>query len=279
MILFPNAKLNLGLRILGKRPDGFHDILSVFIPTEWCDILELVPANGKESSLTLSGNDLSDCPPEKNLVFKALRAIEGYMGMNLPTDIFLRKVIPDGAGLGGGSSDAAFTIKGLNELYHLDLTDEKMAEIASEIGSDCPFFIYNRPMIAAGRGTELSPISINFQGCHAILIAKPEGVSVSTRDAYSGVHPYALSPEENMREILSLPPSMWESRGLRNDFEKSVFPLHPEISHLKSILQSFSPLYCSMSGSGASVFAIFESMSQAEVAQRNISGRSFLYAI
>ena len=139
MILFPNAKINLGLDILRRRPDGYHDIETVMIPVPWCDVLEIVPAKGSETTLTVSGRRV-DCPPEKNLVMKAYRALAETVELP-PVDIFLRKIIPDGAGLGGGSADAAFTLRGLNELFALGLSDSRLAEIAAGLGADCPFFI------------------------------------------------------------------------------------------------------------------------------------------
>ena len=151
MIAFPNAKINIGLFITARRPDGYHDIATVMMPADWCDILEIVPAKDDVTTLTVTGRSV-DCPPEKNLVMRAYRAMEERYNLP-PVDIFLRKIIPDGAGLGGGSADAAFTITTLDRLFGLGLSADVMAGIAATIGSDCPFFIYNRPMLATGTGT------------------------------------------------------------------------------------------------------------------------------
>lgn len=270
MILFPNCKINLGLRILGKRPDGFHDIATAMFPVSgWSDVLELIPARGADSTLTVTGHALTDCPPEKNLVMKALRAVEAHIGRSLPTDIYLRKIVPDGAGLGGGSSDAAFTILGLNELYALGLSRETMASIASGIGSDCPFFIYNRPMLATGRGTELSPIEINLQGAGALLIAKPLTDAVSTREAYAGVRPEPLAEDEDLSEILLRRPSEW-APDLRNDFETSIFPLRPAIAAMKDAMAASGAIYTAMSGSGAAVFGLYPDLPTARHAQSTL---------
>lgn len=264
MIVFPNAKINIGLRILGKRADGFHELATAMMPVGWCDVLELVPAASGHSSLTLSGNVLGDCPVEKNLVMKALRAVEAEVGRELPTDIYLRKIIPDGAGLGGGSADAAFTVRALDELYGLSLGQERMAAIAASIGSDCPFFIYNRPMLALGRGTDLSPIDICFDGIEAVVIAKPRTDAVSTREAYAGTKPAPLAPGEDLCRSLSRAPECWTQEGVRNDFEDSIFPLRPAIAALKDKIQASGAVYTAMSGSGASVFGLFADKKRAE---------------
>lgn len=250
MILFPNAKINLGLDIVSKRPDGYHNIETVMYPVPWCDVLEIVPAKGEETTLTTSGRPV-DCPPEKNLVMKAYRALEARMPIP-PVDIYLRKIIPDGAGLGGGSADAAFTLKGLNSLLALDLTDDELADIAAGLGADCPFFIYNRPMLCTGIGTEFSPVNVDLSG-YNIVIVKP-AVSVPTAQAYSRVSP-AL-PDRSVADITALPTDEW--RGLlKNDFEPSVFPLYPAVADIKEKLTELGAIYTSMSGSGSSVFGLF----------------------
>ena len=185
MITFPNAKINLGLDILRRREDGYHDIETVMVPVPWHDVLEIVPAKGEETTLTVTGRHV-DCPPEKNLVMKAYRALEREVSLP-PVDIYLRKIIPDGAGLGGGSADASFTLRALNELFALGYNDEQLARVASTLGADCPFFIYNRPMLCTGTGTDMEPIDVDLQGLD-ILIAKPD-VSVPTAAAYSHTTP------------------------------------------------------------------------------------------
>lgn len=250
MILFPNAKINLGLDILRRRPDGYHDIETVMVPVPWRDVLEIVPAKGNETTLTVSGRRV-DCPTEKNLVMKAYRALAETVELP-PVDIFLRKIIPDGAGLGGGSADAAFTLKGLNELFALGLSDEKLAEIASRLGADCPFFIYNRPMLCSGIGTDFSPVSVDLSGL-CLVIVKPQA-SVPTAEAYR--HTTPAIPKTPIAEIIARPIEEWTGR-LKNDFEPSVFPAYPSISEIKTRLNDMGALYTAMSGSGSSVYGLF----------------------
>ena len=171
MVTFPNAKINIGLNITSRRDDGYHNIETIMVPIPWCDILEIVPAKGPESTLTIHGRPVN-CPTEKNLVMKAYRAMEKRY--NLPAvDIFLHKIIPDGAGLGGGSADAAFTLSALNQLFEIGASDAELADIASTIGADCPFFIYNKPMLATGIGTDFTPISLDLSG-YKILVINPK---------------------------------------------------------------------------------------------------------
>lgn len=250
MILFPNAKINIGLYITSKRPDGYHNLETLFYPVGWSDVLEIVPAKGTETTLTVTGNPV-ECPPEKNLVIKAYRALNEAFPLP-PVDIYLHKIIPDGAGLGGGSADAAFTLKGLNELFGLELTDERLAEIAAGIGADCPFFIYNRPMLARGIGNEFSPCEVDLSD-KTIAIVKPRE-SVSTREAYSGVVPAA--PEYDLHSALLENITVWKEK-ISNDFERSIFSAHPSIEAVKEKLYELGAEYASMSGSGAAVYGIF----------------------
>lgn len=252
MITFPNAKINLGLDILRRREDGYHDIETVMVPVPWRDVLEVVPAKGETTTLTVTGRHV-DCPTEKNLVMKAYRALEREKNLP-PVDIYLRKIIPDGAGLGGGSADAAFTLRALNELFALGYSDSELARVASTLGADCPFFIYNRPMLCTGTGTDMEPVEVNLHEMD-ILIAKPD-VSVPTAAAYSHTSP--AIPDVPVRKIVSDAPSTWTGR-LKNDFESSVFPAYPAIGTLKERIMSLGPVYAAMSGSGASVFGLFRS--------------------
>lgn len=254
MILFPNAKINLGLNVVRRRPDGYHDLETLFYPVPWRDILEIVPAAGETTTLTVTGRNV-DCPPEKNLVMKAYMALDAMSPLP-PVDIYLQKIIPDGAGLGGGSADAAFTLKGLNELFSLGYSDEELADVATKIGADCPFFIYNTPMLATGIGNIFSPVNIDLSAM-SIAIVKPQ-VHVSTKEAYSGVTP-AL-PDTDIRSILLDPVECWRG-SLKNDFEDSIFPLHPQIADVKEKLYNMGASYASMSGSGAAVFALFNESS------------------
>ncbi len=254
MILFPNAKINIGLSVTQRRPDGYHDLETLFYPVPWYDILEIVPASGSDTTLTVSGRDV-DCPVEKNLIMKAYHALSKRM-LIPPVDIFLRKVIPDGAGLGGGSSDAAFTLTGLNELFKLGLSKEELADTAAGIGADCPFFIYNTPMFATGIGNIFTPAAIDLSGM-AIAIVKPP-VSVLTKEAYSGVIP--AMPVCGLPSLIAEPVNCWRDIVV-NDFEKSIFAAHPEIAIAKEKLYSLGASYASMSGSGAAVYGLFGKMS------------------
>lgn len=250
MLLFPNAKINLGLDILRRRPDGYHDISTVMVPVPWQDILEIVPSRSGATSLNVTGRRV-DCPPEKNLVMKAYRLLEETYGLP-PVEIYLRKIIPDGAGLGGGSADAAFTIRGLNELFTLGMTDAEMASAASRLGADCPFFIYDRPMLCTGTGTTLTPVDLDLSGL-TVLIAKPP-VGVPTAQAYSRVTP--AEPAESVDAIVSDHLEAWAGR-LKNDFEPSIFPLHPLIASVKQRISALGAIYASLSGSGSAVYGLF----------------------
>lgn len=259
MILFPNAKINLGLNVVARRPDGYHDIESVLYPTAWTDILEIVPAKGSVASLHLSGNAIA-CSPEKNLVMKALQAFESYTGLTAAVDIFLHKIIPDGAGLGGGSADAAFAILGLNAVLNAGLTPGQMAEIAADVGSDSPFFIYNRPMLATGTGTCLTPVDIDLSGMVMAIVKPPQ--SVSTAQAYARVTPGAAAVR--VADAISRHPSQWR-HVLHNDFEESVFAQCPEVERTARLMASLNPVYSAMSGSGSAVFGLFADTTATDV--------------
>lgn len=251
MIVFPNCKINLGLDILSRRPDGYHNISTVMVPVPWCDVLEIVPASGKESTLTLSGNPVN-CPTEKNLVMRALRLIQAECGIP-EADIFLRKIVPDGAGLGGGSADAAFCLTALNSLFSAGLDENKLCSLAARLGADCPMFVANRPVLATGIGTDLTPIDIDLKGL-TVAIVKPQ-VSVPTAEAYSKVTP--AYPSLPVSEILSLPVAEWQGL-LKNDFEPSVFARHPELALIKERLIGRGAVYSAMSGSGSAIFGLFK---------------------
>lgn len=251
MILFPNAKINLGLDILRRRPDGYHDIETLMVPVAWKDVLEIVPSGTGETSLTVTGRPVC-CPPEKNLVMKAYRALSAKVGGLPPVELYLRKIIPDGAGLGGGSADASFALCGLNELFSLGLADDELAGIAASLGADCPLFVYNRPMLATGTGTDLEPFDIVLSG-YTLLIVKPQ-VSVPTAAAYASVTPRV--PVVPLADRLRLPVEEWQGVVV-NDFETSVFPAYPEVARVKERLLGLGAVYASMSGSGSSVYGIF----------------------
>jgi len=255
MIAFPNPKINLGLEITRRRPDGYHDLKTVMFPVTggWRDVLEAVPSLGDADSLTVTGR-ACNCPPQKNLVIKAVNCLR-RSGVDVPPlDIYLRKIIPDGAGLGGGSADAAFMLKIASAIAGATVTDDFLATVAAEIGADCPFFIYNRPMLATGTGTILTPTDTSALLNKWIAIVKPTE-SVSTAEAYSRVTPRD-SVNDITAIIANLPPSQWGSR-IENAFEKSVFPDHPAIAGIKARLLNLGAEYAAMSGSGSAVFGIF----------------------
>ena len=248
MLLYPNAKLNLGLDIVEKRPDGFHNIETLFIPCDLRDILEIVPSD----TLDMYQYGISyDGDPMDNLCVRAWKVLNERYGIP-PVSIYLYKKIPVGAGLGGGSSDASHTLLALNEMFSLDLNLEELAELAALLGSDCPFFIYNTPMLASGRGEILTPFDIDLSKWR-IEIITPD-IFVSTREAYAGVRP--KKPEIPLEKILRSPVQEWRSH-LKNDFEESVFAAHPQLAAEKQALYERGAVYASMSGSGSSLFGLF----------------------
>ncbi len=256
MIVYPNAKINLGLNVVERRPDGYHNLETVFYPVNLQDALELktietdIPECGYK--LKVSGSIL-DGSPEDNLVVKAYKLIR--KDYDFPAQkIHLYKHIPVGAGLGGGSSDAANMIKMLNEKFALGLTNEAMENYAVQIGADCPFFINNKPVFATGIGDKFTPLELDLKGKTLILV-KPD-IFVSTKDAYALVEP--KHPEKSLIESLSQPISTWRDNVI-NDFEKSVFVKYPEIAAIKDRLYDLGAVYASMSGSGSAVYGIFDS--------------------
>ena len=257
MITFPNAKINLGLNIVERRPDGYHNIETVFYPIPLTDVLEIVPAS--ETSLTCYGNAV-DCPPEKNLVMRAYRMLQERYGLS-PVAIHLYKHIPDGAGLGGGSSDAAHTLVMLNRMFDLNLSDDVLASMAITLGADCAFFIYNRPMLATGIGDVMSPIEVPLHG-KTLLLVKPS-IGVDTRTAYSRVVP--ARPTVDLAHTITQPVEAWDGL-LVNDFEPSVFAVLPQLWLIKARLLDAGAQYAAMSGSGSTIFGIFDSDKLAEEA-------------
>ncbi len=250
MITFPNAKINLGLNVLSKREDGYHNIESLFYPIPLEDALEILPTGG-DFEFSSTGIAL-DCVLEDNIVVKAYRLLkEDFLLPNVK--IHLHKNIPFGAGLGGGSADAAFTLKMLNAMFELQLSNETLIKYAAKIGADCAFFIENKPVIAEGIGDVLSPFELDMKG-HYLLLIKPD-VAVPTPKAYKYVIPEI--PEISLRDSLRKPLRDWNFE-VKNDFEKSVFQQYPSLSNLKRELYNMGALYASMSGSGSSIFGIFE---------------------
>lgn len=252
MIVFPNIKINLGLSITEKRPDGYHNLETVFYPVALEDALEIraLPEADKKITLHQYGMEITG-NPEDNLVAKAYSLLDKEFHLP-PVEIHLYKHIPSGAGLGGGSSDAAFMLKLLNGHFHLNLSEEQLEIYAATLGADCAFFIKNKPVYAEGIGNIFSPIELSLKG-YQIMIVKPD-VFVSTREAFANIHPH--HPEYPVKEVIRRPVAEWKDI-LINDFEASVFPQHPVIGEIKQELYNQGALYASMSGSGSSVFGLF----------------------
>jgi 4-diphosphocytidyl-2-C-methyl-D-erythritol kinase len=248
MITFPNAKINIGLNVVEKRPDGYHNLETIFYPVKLSDALEVVEAG--ETAFSSSGIEI-DATAENNLVYKAYSLLAGDFDLS-PVKMHLHKVIPFGAGLGGGSADAAFALKMLNDYFVLGLTTTQLEDYAARIGADCPFFIENKPTFAHGIGDQFKPVKLDLSAFE-IVIVKPS-FSVSTPQAYRNIVP--TKPDFNLLEIDQLPIEDWKT-VVKNDFEKSVFPQFPKIEKLKNQLYEAGAVYASMSGSGSAVFGIF----------------------
>ncbi|MEH0156635.1 4-(cytidine 5'-diphospho)-2-C-methyl-D-erythritol kinase [Limibacter armeniacum] len=250
MIVFPNAKINLGLNIIEKRSDGFHNIESCFYPVGWADALEIIPAEA--FSFTSSGIDIPG-DPASNLCVRAYELLKADFDLP-PVKIHLHKVVPIGAGMGGGSSDCAFTFKLLNELFELGLTSVQMQEYAAKLGSDCPFFIDNKPVWVTGRGEVFEAINLDLSGKY-IVLAYPN-LHVSTGEAYAGITPQI--PQLNAKQVLENEPyDLWKDK-LKNDFEDSILVKYKQVADLKEYFYLKGAFYASMTGSGSAVFGIFE---------------------
>ena len=254
MLVFPNAKINLGLTIVEKRSDGFHNIETVFYPIALCDVLEIVEntTNTKHPIIfTSSGIDIPG-KADENLCVKAYHLIAKDYPLRA-IKIHLHKIIPIGAGLGGGSSDAAFFLKAINKLFDLSLSFGELHHYARQLGSDCSFFINNRATFAEGKGDEMESCSVNLAG-YFIVLVKPE-IHISTQQAYALVKP--SKPKKTLEELILQPIEDWKTT-IQNQFEDSVFPQHPTIKTIKEQLYSSGAVYAAMSGSGSSVFGIFK---------------------
>jgi 4-diphosphocytidyl-2-C-methyl-D-erythritol kinase len=252
MILFPKAKINLGLSITGKRPDGFHNIETIFYPVNICDALEFVESDNTEKTdiLTVTGIETGSSTDD-NLVMKSVKLLrEKHLFPSLK--IHLHKVIPAGAGLGGGSSDASFMLKSLNRHYGLDISSEELRSMALGLGSDCPFFLDCEPSFASGRGEILKPLALDLSKYYLVLLNP--GIGVNTREAYQNCSP--ATPLFDLYNIEKVSINEWKN-VVFNDFEGYVFRKHPVIGQLKEGLYQAGALFSSMSGSGSSVFGIF----------------------
>ena len=256
MITFPIAKINLGLNVVERRPDGYHNLETVFFPVPIQDALEVQPMDEcfpsavdcdlKVTNLTIEGDE------QRNLVVRAYQLLKSDFPHMPRVHAHLFKRIPTQAGMGGGSSDCAAMIRLLNELFALGLSTQQMIDYAARLGADCPFFILNRPVYAEGIGERMTPVSLDLSGWH-LWVVRPD-IPVPTKEAFSMITPQY--PSLNCRDIVSQPVETWAGR-LENDFEKSVFALHPEIAQVKTELYRMGAVYAAMSGSGSALFGLF----------------------
>jgi len=255
MIVFPNCKINLGLHILRKRNDGYHDLETIFYPLPLCDSLEIIENRhpGKSFSIpfTISGQDVYG-DPSSNLCLKAYRLLKKDFPDLPQVQVHLHKVIPSGAGLGGGSADGAFTLKLLNEKFSLSLSELELVQYASQLGSDCPVFILNKPCYGTGRGEQLEAVAIDLSD-YKFVIVYP-GIHIDTGRAFLDIKP-AL-PDRSLKDIIRLPVEKWKDE-LCNDFERNLFKKHWEVVDIKDELYKCGAIYASMSGSGSTVYGIF----------------------
>lgn len=247
-----NCKLNLGLDVLRRREDGYHELETVMYPVRGLyDIIDIEPCAGDFPEFENIGIAV-DCPAENNICIKAWILLHKRYGIGA-VRIILDKRTPFGAGLGGGSADGTAVILALNEIFELGLSEETLIELAATLGSDTPFFVRNTPQLCTGRGEIMKPIDISLDGLWLVLIKPNE--SVSTREAYSGIKPFV--PEIPLQERIVRPVSEWQ-RLLKNDFEPHIFAAHPQIKAVKEWLMSHGAIYASMSGSGSAVFGLFD---------------------
>lgn len=294
MISFVNAKINIGLQIVRKREDGYHDLQTVFYPVglyagtaenpeSFCDILELT-GDIRKGRTALPNFELTgrrvDCPLEKNLIYKAADIFCRETGADFSEALVsLEKYLPDGAGMGGGSADAGFMLKMMASAYNArsfgeEISDECLSHMALKLGADCPFFILNRPAYAEGVGERLEEISLDLSG-YWLAVVKP-AIYVSTKEAFSGVIPKPA--DFNLRSIADLPIEKWRDK-VKNDFEDSIFPLYPKIKEIKERLYLRDARYASMSGSGSSVYGIYPSEKAAREALRDFTGDTTIEAL
>ena len=262
MILYPNCKINLGLRVIRKRPDGYHDLETVFVPIYGLhDELEVesVQHSAISNQISFEQEGIAvDCPAEDNLIVKCYRQMRAKYPQIGDVAVRFKKNIPFGAGLGGGSSDAAHMAVALNVLFSLRLTKEQLAAEVKPLGADCPFFVYNTPCYAEGIGDLLTPVELDLEGIRIVMIKPEEGVS--TKEAYSGItrHPEVAGEIQKAVAMMRQKCTEIDDTIFVNDFEATVFPLHPQIAAIKKRLLDAGAFYASMSGSGSTVFGLFK---------------------
>ncbi len=253
MLLFPNCKINLGLNIVGKREDGYHNLESAFLPVALQDALEIIPSRNSSPPVTFTCTGLAvEGEPTTNLCIKAYNLLKQHFPQLPSITMHLHKAIPMGAGLGGGSADGAFTLLLLNKKFRLGIAEEQLIQFALGLGSDCPFFIINKPGFATGRGEQLQPISLPLSGS-SILLVNP-GIHIPTGWAFSRITP--SQPAKSIKTIIAQPLSTWKDE-LVNDFEAPVLAAHPQLQSIKQQLYHTGALYASMSGSGSTFYGIF----------------------
>lgn len=270
MISFSNSKINLGLRIIRKRTDGYHDLETIFYPLPLQDIVEVV-RTGQPTQFTTSGIVI-DAAPEQNLCMKAYGLLQQLHELP-PVQLHLHKAIPSGAGLGGGSANAAFTLKLFNSKLNLGLSIEQLLDYALQLGSDCPFFIINKPCLATGRGEILEPVNLSLQS-YTLVLVHP-GIHISTAWAFGQIRPAASV--QPLKEIIGMPVDAWKD-NLVNDFEQPVFAAHPEIGSIREKLYEAGANYAAMSGSGSTVFGLFKNVPEIKFPE-NYFVREFLLEI
>ncbi len=249
MVLFPNCKINLGLRILSKREDGYHELESVLYPVPFYDVLEITPSESFkfiQTGLQINGS------PEENICVKAFRLLEDRFQIE-PVSIHLHKQLPMGAGMGGGSANGTFVLAAINKVLNIGITEQEMIELSAQLGSDCPFFVRNIPQLAKGRGDVLAPIDVNLKGKYLGVEHLP--IHISTADAFSGVHISGVN--EDWVDIFAQPIEKWRDL-LYNDFENHIFEKYPALGELKDHFYQSGALYASLTGSGSVVYGIFD---------------------
>lgn len=255
MIIKANCKINLGLDVLRQREDGYHDLATIMYPIK--ELYDVVEVKKSETDSFFNVGLTVDCPEQDNICLKALRLMQRHYNVGCAT-ISLDKRVPFGAGLGGGSSDGTAVLIALNNIFDLNLTEQQLIDLAAELGSDTAFFVRNTPQLCEGRGEIMTPININLSGLWLVII-KPN-VSVSTREAYMGVIPSI--PTTPLQQRITKPINEWQ-RTIKNDFEKSIFAIYPELAAIKAKLNSAGAIYAAMSGSGSALFGIFDNEQKA----------------
>jgi len=254
MLVFPNAKLNLGLYITSLRPDGFRNLESVFVPLPWTDALEVLPA--ADTTLTLTGLPIPG-DPSTNLCLRAYELLKADFNLP-PAQLHLHKVVPIGAGLGGGSADAAFALKAINGLFDLQLSTDALVSYARRLGSDCAFFIENKPVFAHEKGDVFQPISLSLAGTACVVVYP--NLHISTAEAYARVAP--RPPQHDLRMAIAAPMATWRDT-VSNDFEEALTPAYPILYEIRQALYAADATYVSLSGSGSAVYGLFEGREEA----------------